>query len=164
MRIRLSQSGDLPEIRAVYRSARAFMAANGNPDQWGDVYPYDELIVSDIGTVSYVVIDNDAVAGVFVLQENADEPAYREIDGAWLNDGPYGVIHRFAAGAARRGVGQCILDWCLARTGNIRVDTHADNAPMRGLLAKNGYAYCGVVSYPGYGERLGYQKTVNTDA
>ena len=82
-----------------------------------------------------------------------------KIKGKWLDDEPYGVIHTMASGGARSGAGQFILDWCLDKKENIRLDTHKDNSPMRNLLAKNGYQYCGVVTLEGRGERLAFQKT-----
>ena len=35
MRIRKSAEQDLGRIMEIYESARQFMAAHGNPDQWG---------------------------------------------------------------------------------------------------------------------------------
>ena len=34
----------LSQIMAIYERARAFMAENGNPDQWGTAYPPEEMI------------------------------------------------------------------------------------------------------------------------
>ena len=51
------------------------------------------------------------------------------------------------------------LEWCLARCGNIRIDTHRDNQPMQRLLARLGYTFCGLIDLKnGRGERLAYQK------
>ncbi|MBR2716785.1 MAG: GNAT family N-acetyltransferase, partial [Oscillospiraceae bacterium] len=45
---------------------------------------------------------------------------------------------------------------------SVRVDTHADNAAMRGLLEKRGYTPCGTVWYRGGTgadqERVAYEK------
>ena len=55
MEIRKATMEDLPRILALYEQARAFMKANGNPDQWGDNYPEPELVRQDIaGGHSYV--------------------------------------------------------------------------------------------------------------
>ena len=39
---------ELDQIMDIYARARAFMAQNGNPTQWGDTYPPRELIEEDI--------------------------------------------------------------------------------------------------------------------
>ena len=40
--IRLARPGDLPRILEIYATARAFMRANGNLNQWKDGYPAKE--------------------------------------------------------------------------------------------------------------------------
>jgi len=160
MKIRLSREGDLERIWEIYETSRVFMRENGNPNQWDKEYPSYELVQSDIGKDGYVIEDdNGRIVGVFVLEENAREEAYENIDGAWLNDEPYGVIHRGATGGSRLGAGQLMLDWCFEKCGNIRVDTHEDNVPMLSLFKKNGYHYCGKIWYEKVLERVAFQKT-----
>lgn len=67
----------------IYHEAQNFMKAHGNPDQWGTFYPAEELVKSDIaGGISYVCVDGDAIAAVFVFKTGDDE-TYAEIhDGA----------------------------------------------------------------------------------
>ena len=36
--------GDLPQILKIYAHARAVMKASGNPTQWGDNFPPQELL------------------------------------------------------------------------------------------------------------------------
>ena len=163
MEIRRTEEKDLDAVMAVYARARAFMAQTGNPTQWGTDYPYIELIKSDIKKNGYVVTEDNRVIGVFVFEENAHEAVYDNIDGAWLNDRSYAVIHRCASDGTLKGTGRFFLDWCFDRCKNIRIDTHADNVPMKNLLEKNGYKYCGKIKYPGRGEndngeRVAYQK------
>ena len=84
---------------AIYERARAYMASLGNPHQWGDSgYPSSALLREDIARgVSYVVMDQrDEVVATFVFVEGED-PTYIIIEGAWLNEEPYGVIHRLAS-------------------------------------------------------------------
>jgi len=156
MEIRKLKENDLDKVMEIYKVSREFMAANGNPNQWGDNYLNRESIKSHINNDGYVVVSDGEVVGVFVLQDY--EPVYDSIDGSWLNDELYGVIHRLASGGTHKGVGQFILDWCLNKTGNIRIDTHEDNVPMLKLLKKNGYTYCGKVSFGEHGERMAFQK------
>ena len=164
MEVRRTQEKDVDIIMDIYSRARKFMAKNGNLTQWPNSYPNIELVKSDVEKDGYVVIENEQVIGVFVLEENANEPAYNTIEGAWLNDKPYSAIHRCATGGTVKGVGQFLLDWCFNKCDNIRVDTHEDNIPMKNLLNKNGYKYCGKVYYTAkdygedYGERIAFQK------
>ena len=48
MEIRKAAEADLDEILEIYSQARRFMAKNGNPSQWGDVYPPRKLVEADI--------------------------------------------------------------------------------------------------------------------
>ncbi|MDO5141912.1 MAG: GNAT family N-acetyltransferase, partial [Eubacteriales bacterium] len=160
MHIRRTTAADLPALRTIYDTARRFMAEAGNPKQWGDGYPHRDLLEQDIALGrSYVCEADGRLLATFCLT-TAEEADYRTIDeGAWLDDAPYGVVHRIAVGEPGRGVAAFCLDWCLAQCGNIRIDTHRDNRPMQRLLERLGYTYCGVVELSGgKGERLAYQK------
>ena len=153
--------GDFTAVTGIYERARVFMAANGNPTQWGNSSPDAQLVLSDIKNNGYVVVENNQIIGAFYFEDNAHEPVYDSIDGAWLDDMPYAVIHRCAVKENAKGVGQYILDWCHNMSGSIRIDTHRNNTPMKNLLIKNGYVYCGKVQYEkDDGERLAYQKHI----
>ncbi|MDR2035354.1 MAG: GNAT family N-acetyltransferase [Coriobacteriales bacterium] len=163
MLIRKSQQGDLESILKICAVSRQFMRENGNPDQWGDDHPGAEFIEDSLkAQESYVVLEGSEIVGTFIFHATAQAGAYDTIEGAWLNDEPFMVISTLATGCARAGVGQCILDWCFEKAGNIRIDTHEDNVPMRRLLQKNGYIYCGKVWYEireDRRERLAFQKS-----
>ena len=157
--VRRSQAGDFEAIMDIYARARAFMAANGNPTQWGDSSPGASIVEADIADNGYVVVEGGQIVGVFYFEENAREPAYDSIEGSWQDETPYAVIHRCAVRKNAGGVGQFILDWCFERFGNIRIDTHVNNTPMRNLLGKNGFTYRGVVRYEkADGDRIAFQK------
>ncbi len=160
MEIRKTQPGDLDAVMDCYAAARAYMHSHGNPNQWVNGYPERELIEEEIAKgCSYVCIDGGTVAAVFSLIEDG-EPTYRVIhDGAWLNDAPYGTVHRICVAKRGSGAGAFCLDWCLARCGNIRIDTHRDNQAMQALLKKCGYRYCGWITLADGAERLAFQKT-----
>lgn len=165
MEVRRTQEKDIDSVMDIYAKSRKFMKENGNPTQWGNNFPNIELVKYDVERNGYVIVKNGEILGVFVLEENAHEPAYDSNDGIWLNDKPYAVIHRCATGVIHKGIGQFILEWCFNKFNNIRIDTHEDNIPMRNLLDKNGYKYCGKVYYiakyygKDYGERFAYQKS-----
>lgn len=160
MEIRHTQMADLPVLLGIFAHARRFMAENGNPDQWTDGFPPREMLEADIAAgQSYVCMDDGRITATFCFSL-AGEPTYRVIrEGAWLDDAPYGVVHRIAAAEQGRGAAAYCLEWCLGQCGNIRIDTHRDNRPMQRLLQRLGYTYCGLIDLEnGRGERLAFQK------
>ena len=102
-------------------------------------------------------INQDEIAAVFYFCVE-DEPTYNKIGGRWLSDETYGVVHRLASSRKIKGAGEYCMRWCFDMYPNIKVDTHEDNAPMRGLLQKLGYEYCGTVWMENGAERRAYQK------
>lgn len=178
--IRKASEADLPQIMEIYEAARAYMAKNGNPTQWTDGYPSKERIREDMsGGDLYVCVDakgNEAdttghaldpdkaqdILAVFAFFIGVEDPNYGYIeDGEWLNDRPYGVIHRIAVSekAHGRGVGLYCLEKCFERCDNLRIDTHKDNIPMQKVIKKAGFSYCGVVYMEDGSPRFAYMKT-----
>lgn len=150
MDIRKTEMRDLSRVMEIYAHARAFMAAHGNPRQWGATcWPPETLIRQDIAAGhSYVCTDGDGhVIGTFFFIFGKDiEPTYRTItDGAWLDGSPYGVVHRIASDGSRKGIGTFCLQWAYAQCGHLRIDTHGDNTVMQGLLDKLGFIRCGTI-------------------
>ncbi|MBE6679574.1 MAG: N-acetyltransferase [Ruminococcaceae bacterium] len=143
--IRKTTLNDLDRVMEIYDIARDFMARNGNPTQWGDGYPVRALIEEDIARgESYVMEEGGEIHGVFMFMQRV-EPTYSKIEGAWLNDTPYGTIHRIATdGKIKRMFDKCV-EFCLGITKNLRVDTHNDNIPMQKAIKRNGFTYCGVI-------------------
>lgn len=164
MIIRKSDIQDLPHMQEIYAYARSFMAEHGNPNQWGPTnWPPEALLRQDIRDGhSYVCLDEDGrVIGTFFFIFGEDiEPTYRVIeDGAWLGDGPYGVVHRVASDGSRPGIGAFCINWAYGQCGHLRIDTHGDNVVMQNLLKKLGFTHCGTIhveedNYP----RLAYEK------
>ncbi|MCL2813291.1 MAG: GNAT family N-acetyltransferase [Oscillospiraceae bacterium] len=159
MQIRKTAVADIDSVMQIYAEAREFMRENGNPTQWKDKNPPQSLIEGDIQQKkSYVCVENDEVIAVFYFAVEC-EPVYNSIAGNWLSDEIYGVIHRIAKRRqAPKGVGRFCIEWCIRQCGNIRIDTHENNAPMRKLLGNLGFVYCGVARYPDGGERMAFQK------
>ena len=153
MNIRKTTLQDLPRLPEIYERARAFMAAHGNPDQWGkNNWPPRALIEQDIAAgQSYVCEDDEKrIVGTFFMAFGKDvEPTYAAIaDGAWRDESPYGVVHRIASDGTQKGVGTYCLNWAYAQCGHIRIDTHGDNIVMQNLLNKLGYRRCGTIYVP----------------
>ena len=157
MKIRSATYADLDAILNIYARARSFMREHGNPTQWGDSYPSNELVISDLerGCLYLVVDREDAPVGVFACFKDGD-PDYDVINGAWLNDLPYTAIHRIASAGTHKGVFSCILDYCLSFSANIKVDTHLDNTVMQSVLKKHGFKLCGTITADGI-EYLAFQ-------
>lgn len=163
MEIRHSTKEDLRRIMEIYAYARVFMAEHGNPNQWGPTgWPPEEVIRSDIAAhSSYVCTCKERIVGTFFFCQGKDiEPDYLAIeDGAWLDNSPYGVIHRLAGDGSVKGIGSFCIKWALARCGHLRIDTHGDNQVMQNLLRKNGFIHCGTVHVAqDHDPRLAYEK------
>ncbi len=159
--IRRTTADELPLLLDMVEQSRRTMRKNGNMHQWTNGNPRPELFEADIANGnSYVCIDEDgAVKGTFAFICGAD-PTYAKIyDGAWLNDKPYGVIHRIASTEGSHGVARACLDWCYSQLSNIRIDTHRDNTIMQHILLRQGFSYCGIIYLADGDERLAYQKT-----
>lgn len=162
MFIRKTVLEDLDNVMDIYEGARRFMKESGNPNQWGDNYPDKNMLINDISDGnSYVCVDDDKIVGVFCFSIGPD-PTYLTIyEGNWLNDKPYGVIHRIASLSRKKGVASFCLNWCFEKWPNIRIDTHRDNIIMQNFLKKHGFTQCGIIYLKDGSERLAYQKDQN---
>ncbi|MDL2288541.1 GNAT family N-acetyltransferase [Oscillospiraceae bacterium OttesenSCG-928-F05] len=159
MTIRKTTRADLPQVMAIYAAAREFMRETGNASQWGANHPARSLIEADIAAgKSYVCTGAGQMLAVFYFSVERD-PTYAVIrDGEWLNDAPYGVVHRIASAGTVRGVGAYCIDWCFEACGNVRIDTHEANLPMQKVLARLGFSRCGTVTLEDGDLRIAYQK------
>jgi len=86
------------------------------------------------------------------------EPTYDVIDGAWLTDGPYGVIHRMASYPEVHGIFSTVIDYAATRYAHLRIDTHRDNRIMQHLIGKHGFTCCGIIWLQDGTERLAYER------
>lgn len=162
MVIRQSTPEDLPEILRLIAAARAFMVEHGNPSQWPEGYPSAEQLSSDIACGhSYVCVASGyaGLVGTFFFAVE-EEPTYRHIEGRWLNNKPYGVIHRLASDGRVRGLFRESLAFASKHCSEIRVDTHEDNAPMRRLLVVESFVPCGTIYVADGSPRIAYQKSL----
>jgi len=149
---------DLGRMLEIYEFARKQMCLNGNPNQWVN-YPSRELLEEDIKSgVSYVIESDSEVIGTFVFCIGED-PTYQVIEeGGWLNDEPYGTIHRIASDGTQEGLFKLVEKYCSQQIDNIRIDTHEDNKIMQHILEKSGFSKCGIIyTYDG-SPRIVYQK------
>ena len=158
--IRHSSAEDLDRIMPVYESAKKFMRATGNTDQWTGGYPSREIIKEDIAHYSHFIAEDDEgnvlMVFSFIL---GDDPTYDKIEeGKWLNDKPYGTIHRIASSGVRGGMLETCVKYCKEIIDNIRIDTHADNGPMQNALHRLGFQCCGIIYTTDGSPRLAFQK------
>ena len=156
--IRHSKKEDVATILKIYDKAKEFMRKSGNPNQWNRLYPYEELILDDIQkNASYVVCDENGEVHATFAFFLGEDPTYNVIkDGEWLNDEPYGAIHRIASDGVLRGVLESAVMFCKQHTNNLRIDTHHDNKVMQHLLEKNGFTRCGIIFIETGDERIAY--------
>lgn len=153
------------EIWKILSDAILRRKADGS-NQWQDGYPNVNVVQSDIEHgLGYVVTSNERVVAYCALIFN-NEPAYADIEGAWLSEGEFLVLHRVAVAQDYLGKGltKYILKAIEAvamedQVFSIRADTNFDNAAMLALFEKNGYAYCGEVYFRG-SPRKAYEKVL----
>ena len=130
MNFRKSEPKDVNRILEIIEMAKEELKKM-KLNQWQNGYPNRNSIESDIKKgISYVLetrIDgkNKVVATIALSPEK--ETPYSKIDGKWLTCGDYVVIHRIAVDK------------------NVRADTHENNEPMRRILEKQNFKYCGVI-------------------
>ena len=189
---RRAAAADIPRIMRIIARAQAQMRAAGSL-QWQDGYPAESDIARDIGRGDGYVLSlpaadpaagsagsalpdrdslPDMLPGGFAAGEAVaygaavfdGEPAYAGIEGRWLTDGAYVVLHRLAVAGGMQGRG--LATAFLRRVGELarrrggcafRVDTNFDNRRMLRLLEKEDFRFCGTVRYAG-GERLAFEK------
>ena len=155
--------GEAERCAEILQQAKVLMHKAGN-FQWTDTYPSLEDVRADINAGNGYVVDADGQVVAYGAVVYSGEPAYEQIQGQWLSNGPYVVVHRMAVAMEARHQGiaqryfQAVEKDAIARgVRSFRIDTNAPNVPMRALIKKQGFCYCGIVYY-NHGERLAYEK------
>ena len=165
MEFRKSIKSDLDNIMIIIKEAQKYFKEN-NIDQWQDNYPNEETILNDINNeTSYVLVkDNNKVDTASISFE--EEKTYKNIDGNWLTNDRYVVIHRIAVSNDYKGLrlSSTILDNAKALAlknsiHSIKIDTHKDNKAMQRVLKKNNFTYCGIIYLEDNSERIAFEKT-----
>lgn len=155
--IRRANKEDIKCIMRIYEAAEKKMRADGNLHQWSDKYPDEETLLSDIARGElYIAHDGNEIYGIFMLSFSGED-TYKEIQGAWINDEPYAVIHRIASFGKGKNLLKDAIGFTFEKTNNIRIDTHEDNNIMRNLLKKLGFIYTGIIHLKNGDERRAYQ-------
>ncbi|MBB3188586.1 GNAT family N-acetyltransferase [Microbacter margulisiae] len=160
MIVRKASVADIDTQLKMFDHARSVMRNSGNITQWTGGYPSREVVESDIASGnSYVCVDDAGeIVATFYFRQG-DDPTYAYIEnGQWLNDRPYGVVHRLASSGKVKGMGTYCLEWCFGQCSNLRVDTHRDNRIMQSVFTKNGFVECGIIYLTNGAPRLAFQK------
>lgn len=156
MEIKKADRAHIDEIMSLYKDAKIFMDNHGNKDQWPVGYPSKEMITKDIDKM-YLCMYENQIAAVFYYAIEEDQD-YKEIEGQWLNDAPYGVVHRVVSAHIVKGACKFILNWAYSQIPNLKMDTGIKNIPMQNLLESCGFKLCGkIVNTQGI-TCLAYQK------
>lgn len=165
MEFRKSTKADIVKIMDIIKQAQAYFKEQGI-DQWQNNYPNEEVINNDIeNDDSYVMLDNNNIIATTVISF-AKEKSYENIlDGKWITNDDYGVIHRIAVDNTQKGKGlshkiiKYAEEVCKQNDiHSIKVDTHEQNIPMQSLLKKNGFEYCGIIYLEDGGKRVAFEK------
>ena len=161
LEVRHGKLEEIDTIMDIYAAAREIMRSSGNPNQWGTTNPPREVVINEIKEGhNYVITNGDTICASFFFNVMED-PTYLVIeDGSWLNDSPYGVIHRIGSDGTCKGVLETALNFAFTKTNNIRIDTHNDNKIMQHLLVKNGFTKCGIIHLLNGDPRIAFQKFV----
>ena len=167
MIIRLAEKKDIDRIMQIIADARESIGRLGI-DQWQYGYPTRDIVKEDIMLErSFVVVEDGEICATFALMLHG-EPTYKKIYcGAWIGDGEYLALHRIAINSANRGKGiaEGIINFLCEYSNengysSVRVDTHEGNIPMRKMLEKNGFEYCGTIHLLDGQTRVAYEKLV----
>ncbi|AZA57561.1 GNAT family N-acetyltransferase [Chryseobacterium shandongense] len=134
--------------------------------QWQNGYPNIDTVESDITKGFGYVLTVDGEIAVYAALILNDEPAYSTIEGAWLSNGEFVVVHRVAVDEKFEGQGMTkklfdhIEDFTKSHgIQSIKVDTNFDNIAMLKILESKGYTYCGEVYLAG-GIRKAFEKII----
>ena len=74
------------------------MTSHGNPTQWGSTYPPKALLAQDIEDGnSYVCEEHGNIIATFYYKEGRDDTYTKIYNGQWLDESPYGVVHRITS-------------------------------------------------------------------
>ncbi len=162
---RKADTSDIPEIWVILQQA-ILRRKNDGSTQWQDGYPNPEVIKKDIENgYGYVLTEEKTIIGYCAVVVNY-EPEYLKIEGKWLTNLDFVVIHRLALAENYLGknLSKTMIEFVedFAKSNNIysiKVDTNHDNIPMMKIFEKSGFTFCGIVHFRG-SPRRAYEKVL----
>lgn len=156
--IREARIDDMDRLLEIYDIAKQFMRKTGNMNQWNSSYPDRELLTKDIQNHHLYVMEEDhQVHSVFAFIIGEDE-TYQVIEGAWLDESPYGTIHRIASDGVIHHVFKKAVEYCSQKCAHIRIDTHEDNQVMQKAILRNGFKRTGIIHIKDGSPRIAFEK------
>lgn len=165
IKLRKAQIDDRDVIWGIIQQSIERRKQDGST-QWQNGYPNIGTVESDIAKGFAYVLTVDGKIAVYAALILNDEPAYSSIEGAWLSDGEFVVVHRVAIDRKFAGQGMVkklfdhIEDFTKSHgIQSIKVDTNYDNIAMLKILESKGYSYCGEVLLAD-GMRKAYEKMI----
>lgn len=166
LEFRKATQNDIPEIWKILQESIERRRIDGST-QWQDGYPNLSTVENDVANgYNYVLISDNkiAVTGAIILN---DEPTYENIDGSWLTNEDFLVIHRIGVSGefAGKGFAQTFLRMAESvalknKIYSIKIDTNFDNLAMLKILEKLGYTYCGEIQVRD-GKRKAFEKVLS---
>lgn len=165
LNFRKGKPEETPEIWKILQQSIERRRIDGST-QWQDGYPNISTVENDIEKgYNYVLTLDDKIIATAALIFN-NEPTYDVIDGAWLTDEDFLVVHRVGVSDEVAGKGfatkffQIFEDFAKENeVYSIKVDTNFDNLAMLKILEKLDYTYCGEIQVRD-GARKAYEKVL----
>lgn len=132
--------------------------------QWQGGYPNLSTVESDIeqGFTHVLELENNVFACAALIFNH--EPTYEKIEGKWLTNTDFLVVHRVAISNKMVGKGwiakffELMEEFAINNhVFSIKVDTNFDNWAMLKILEKLNYTYCGEIQVYD-GKRKAFEK------
>src|SRR5690606_3835408 len=132
LKFRQAVEKDKPEIWKILQQSIDRRRKDGS-DQWQDGYPNISTVENDVEKQQNFVLTQDGKVIATAAIIFNDEPTYNDIDGAWLTNEDFYVIHRVGVSDEVAGRGfatklfQIIEDFAKENeVYSIKVDTNFD--------------------------------------
>lgn len=177
IQLRKAEQQEADIAMKIINQAKAHLKDQGI-DQWQSGYPDRDCIERDIRAgKGYFLVEKFSEESTEEFSEKEEilgylcidfdgEPAYEGLNGTWLVDGDYVVVHRLALADEARGKGvgaaafALVEEMCRANDiHDFRVDTDADNLKMQHILKKTGFEYRGTIEFDN-SEKIAFEKIV----
>lgn len=165
---RHSTAEDESRIWQIILQAKEQLRLAGST-QWQDGYPTPSIISEDTNAEKgFVLTENKKIIAYGAI--SFYEEAYDHLEGQWLYDAPYIVVHRLAVADEMKHKGvayyffSCVEQYAMSKEiKSFRVDTNYDNQFMLKILKKNGFEYCGEVKYRQGSLRKAFEKLMTSN-
>lgn len=135
-------------------------------DQWQTGYPDLECIQKDISNKKgFFIVDDESILGYLCIDFDG-EAAYEKLNGTWINDEKYVVVHRMAFSDKARGKGisnkvfKLVEEYSKNKgVSTFKIDTDADNKKMKHILENNGFTFRGTICFDN-SEKIAFDKII----